>query len=610
MIRFSLLLLLFATVSFKIAFAQQSALRTSIDSAWQYRKIDFVKSNNFASQALAIAPKGSTEQAQALFILGYTSGLLGNPDLSLAYYLKGADALEALHDTSRLVALYNELTLLYHRQGLFDQSRNLITKTLSYAAAIGDIDQLAEAYNARGLMHLDYYEKVPGYTSPVHKQLDSALTDFRQAYFHYNSIDSKLGMSYCLDYLATTMMHLGRKEDALHYLLAGRDMRSNLEDKMGTAISINNIGEFYLAEKNPKESLKWFRSARDSASAIHFKDLVAHTWRMESDALHLLGDNAAALLALKEYQKLREEMSNEKKEKVVHELQTKYETEKKEQANKLLTQKNQVQALQVSRSKIIIASLALAILLAGGLTWLLYNRYRLRQNAALQQELMHQQQMRIAAVLEAEESERQRLARELHDGIGQMLAATRRSLQKNVYVSALEGKETPLPHSQDPLQLLDESIREVRQLSHSMIPPSLRNKTLIEALEELAERTRQASDLNVHTDWTHASNIPEDKSHTLMIYRSVQEIINNSLKHAEAQTLTMEMVMHESEINLLIYDDGKGFDLEAMHKGSKGLGLKNISSRIAFIGGTLHIETKPGAGVTYIIDLPIKQNSL
>jgi len=154
--------------------------------------------------------------------------------------------------------------------------------------------------------------------------------------------------------------------------------------------------------------------------------------------------------------------------------------------------------------------------------------------------------------------------------------------------------------------LLDESIKEVRQLSHSMMPPSLRNKSLVQALEELAGRTRQTTAMSVETDWVDAADLVIDKTQTLMLYRVVQEVLSNIIKHASAATIHIELVNHEKELTLMVYDDGKGFDKDEILKTGGGLGLRNIASRIAFIGGTLELDTQPGKGTTFIIDLPLK----
>src|SRR5690606_1381450 len=118
--------------------------------------------------------------------------------------------------------------------------------------------------------------------------------------------------------------------------------------------------------------------------------------------------------------------------------------------------------------------------------------------------------------------------------------------------------------SNGPIALLDESIREVRQLSHSMMPPSMQNKELVEALSELTERTRYATELNIQTEWVDIDNLQLDTTATLMLYRAIQEILSNIIRHASATQVQFDMVNHGSELNIILYDNGKGFDTSAV----------------------------------------------
>lgn len=563
-----------------------------LDSARTAREQSPARVAEFGAKAYQVSPKGSIESAQAAFYIGMGSFVKGDHDNALKWYLQSLDNSRSLRDTALEVMVANELAILYIKQQMFSEAQQINAVALRQAAASGDIDRLGTAYNARGLYHLDL------------KHYDSAALDFRQAYFHYKRVNSTVGMSYCLDYLSSTVAAQGKLDDAQHYLESSMKLRVEAGDRFGVIIAINNIGELLLQKKQAAAALPYFRKARDSANVIGFTDLVANTWKMEAQAEEALGHTASALKATQEYQKLYEQMNNAQRESAREEMQARYNKEKTEQANRELTARNEVQRLQmkqtqllVSRGRIAIIALSIGALLIAGISWLLYNRYKLKQAARLREELLREEQLRTAAVLEAEEGERQRLARELHDGVGQMLAATRRTLQRS------EGATAGLDSS---LDILDESIREVRQLSHSMMPPSLLNKTLIQSLEELASRTGQSTGITVHTDWTGADSLALDKTQTLMLYRAVQEIIANAIRHSGAENIHIELVNHDTELTLMVYDDGRGFDKETMLAGGGGLGLKNIQSRVAYIGGSLDLDAQPGAGTTYIIELPLQ----
>jgi signal transduction histidine kinase len=224
----------------------------------------------------------------------------------------------------------------------------------------------------------------------------------------------------------------------------------------------------------------------------------------------------------------------------------------------------------------------------------LYNRYKLKQQTQFKTAMLEEQRLRSQGILDAEENERQRLARELHDGVGQMLCAARRQVE-------FSGKG----QQEETLKMLDESITEVRDISHSMVPPFLLNKSLEQATEEFISRLNNKSPIVFHTNWVNTDNLELDKTTVLMLYRSIQEIIANIFRHSGATEVHLEMVNHADELSLMIYDNGIGFDKERLLQTAKGLGLKNIQSRIAYIGGSLQIDTMPSKGVTYTIELPL-----
>lgn len=554
-----------------------------IDSANAYANKDFKKAIGFANAAYrsANSAKSKRDIAATAFLLGYTNYMAGNHDEALKYYLAAEQQFADLHDTAGLQKVYKEKAVFYIKQKKFAEANAAVSTALAYAEKLKDTSAIADDYNTRGVMFLD------------EKRDDSAIYYFRKAYNYYRLIDQSVGMSYSLDYLASALSEIDSLDEALGYLQMSRQLRIKTGDRMGEALAVNNIGELLLAQKKPKEAISWFKDAAEKSHALSFTDLEANTYRMMANAYQALGDYKRAFDASAEYEKLHEQVLNEKRIDAIEELQTRYETEKKDQANKLLAEANKLQALKLNRNRIAITSLSIVALLGILVFWLIYNRNRIRQHHHMREEILRQQQLRTKAVMEAEEMERQRLARELHDGVGQLLAATRRNIV-----------QLPASAGGDPLVLIDESIKEVRQLSHYMMPPSLRNKSLPSAIEELAARLSQSGALKVVTDFIETDGLQTSPEVTLMLYRILQEISANTIKHAEATTINIELVNHDNEITLMVYDNGKGFDKAGIMGGSGGLGLKNIEARVAYINGSLEIDSRPGKGTTFIIEVP------
>ena len=222
----------------------------------------------------------------------------------------------------------------------------------------------------------------------------------------------------------------------------------------------------------------------------------------------------------------------------------------------------------------------------------LYNENLYRLN----QELKVQEQKKMEAVIESQEKERKRIAEELHDSVGQMLALVKLNL------SGIESTdELPNPEKnhliQKTSQLLDESIDEIRTISHNLMPPDLKSKSLTEIAENLLKRNGLAYQFQTYGL---ADNLSEAIKFTL--YRIIQEIIHNIIKHASAKQIDMSITRTDDGINLMVEDDGIGFNTSLVNS---GLGLKNIHSRVKLLNGYFDVDSSLNRGTIYNVTIPL-----
>jgi signal transduction histidine kinase len=571
-------------LTFHVAFAQTSA--QLLDSARHYKTSDFTKVITFAGLAYKKATENKQDdlQGQSALFLGNGNYLAGNYKEALRWYIESERILNKVGDLDKLAELYSEMCVFYVKNKLFAAADTVSQRAINYSTQVKDGSKLGTALNNRGLMFLD------------EGKADSAIYYFKASYGVYKKFTDKLGMAYSLDYLSSTLTDRGAYAEALNALTESKRLRAGMGDKTGEAIAINNIGELYLKENKPAEAVPFFTESVSQAHALKYPDLEVYGYSMLTQCYQQQGDFHAAYLAQNKYVELNQKFSDAKQSKAIAELQTRYETDKKEQQNKLLKAQNASQQIRLSRNRIGIYALLAISVLTGLLGYSLFNRYKIKQRAQFKEAMLEEQRLRSESILDAEENERQRLARELHDGVGQLLCAVRRQV---------ETLEVGNDNDAMALKILDESIKEVRDISHSMMPPALLNKNLVQAIEEFVERLNHKGEMIIHTEWVNTEDLELDKTTTLMLYRSVQEIITNIFKHARATTINIEMVNHDTDFTLMIYDDGIGFDKEKVLNTGGGLGLKNIQSRIGYIGGNLQIDTMPEKGVTYIIELPV-----
>ena len=219
-----------------------------------------------------------------------------------------------------------------------------------------------------------------------------------------------------------------------------------------------------------------------------------------------------------------------------------------------------------------------------------------RREAEYQKELLH-------ASIQSQEEERKRIASDLHDSVGALLSATKMYL-KQIGV----GSKDHMPDIKtESLNLVDETIQNVRQISHNLLPPTLERFGFVAALEDMAEKINKAGSVTYFIDCPEANRFELNKE--VGLYRIVQELTNNTIKHAQAKNIKVELNFAENNLQLIYQDDGIGFEMENKYDtGSrkKGLGLRSLESRANFLNATFKMNSKKGQGVRAEINLPIK----
>lgn len=570
---------------FTFLFLQNSyadELSNALDSARFYKQIDNKKARFYAHKAaqLAIQKKDKNAQADALYIWGVTCYLSGDQDSALLYYLDAVRIYESTKNYNGLCAVENDIGILYLKQKKTEDAKSMFFNVFKIAKSKNLDVQYANASNNMGLVFSDLQD------------FNTAKNYFLIALNTYKKLMDTLGISYSLDYLSTVYVNTNHLDDAESNLKQSIFYKQLLKDKTGEAIAINNLGELCFTKKEYNEALRYFKAAGDSAQKLDFLDLLAYTYKMQSEVYKQMGDYKTSLANYELYQQTNEKVINKNRIEQIESYKAKYENEKKES-------EIQQQKLKLSKRNSLLMALSIIFGLALISFYLLYNRYKLKQESRLQQELLLEQQMRSKAVLEAEENERQRIARDLHDGVGQLLSATKMNLNAAVDKSDfnLETKEK----LDEGLLLLDDSIKEVRSISHNMMPSVLQENGLIAALSDFMEKLNRTGKIQIEYEFYKTQEERLDATAQLMIYRIVQELFTNITKHAQASQVHFEFVGHKDEAVIIIDDNGIGFDISDK---KEGIGLKNIRLRLEYLKGNVDIDTAKERGTTTILEIP------
>ena len=411
----------------------------------------------------------------------------------------------------------------------------------------------------------------------------------------------------------------GRYEEALHYLKQSYLKRRQINLTGGIGESQHQLLKLWLGLVNARQDTALYSQTlqelgyRDSPALLdslyQLGKRTGHIgvrtmyYDISTLAYEVLGNYKLALTNFRQQKALEDSvMLDENNIKALANLRVKYDNEVLE---------NQVLRAQIAQTKSanqrnVLILILLAVVLLSGII-LLYVRQRLlARNVSLQleaqkvEDLKKQQQLiAINAMLEGQENERTRIAKDLHDGLGNMLT----TIRYQIAGLSREPKEQVALAQSRAESLIDEACSEVRKIAHNMMPRALKQLGFVKALKGLcAEQEALHGYEAIFQSFGDASQIPENTG--IILYRIAQEVFNNINKHAAATEVFVQLTCNANWLNLAFEDDGRGFvQHEAMSAG--GMGLRSIQSRAALLGGECLIDSRPGQGSSISINIPI-----
>jgi signal transduction histidine kinase len=350
----------------------------------------------------------------------------------------------------------------------------------------------------------------------------------------------------------------------------------------------SEIGKYPEAEYYLNQALNYTLKIGDPYSVMHtYASLARHyTTRHDFEKGDLYA-NMATIMG----DSLYKDENNEK----LAAYEAKYESTKKE--GEIANQKLQI----ANQRQWILGLLGLVLFTALGFGFYYTNR-QAKQKAKFDAEKLKLQTEKTSAIVEAEERERIRLAKDLHDGVGPMLSIAKFQLENAMNQTKFNSIEQESLFT-NANTMIDDAAREIRTVSHDLMPNALLMQGLVSAVREFVNRLSLTGKVKVSLDVANLDERLPQLTETVL-YRVLQELVGNVVKHSAATNVQIQLVRHQKELTMMIEDDGKGFDTSQISN-FNGIGLKNIISRIDFLNGKVNFDSSPNSGTTVIVEVPL-----
>ena len=539
----------------------------------------------YAKQGLAYAQTKKNAVYTGIFFnnIGAAYYFKGLFDSAAFYYYKSISLLQKLQALPPLGAVYNNIAKLYRKTGDYARALTFYSKGISIYQGLEDYDNLASMYNESGVVY-EYQGK-----------FTDALANYNKALGLKRKIKDSIGISYALSFIAGVYNQQQKYTEAENYALQALAIRQRIKDSFTIALSFSDLGDIYQAQGNFAKATQNYSASNNYIRNMHYPDFLSSNLKQLSDVAYKLNNYKAAFEYYRQYTSIKDSVFRLESAKQVEELSDKYETAEKEETI-------QQQKFQISKRNYYIAGISGLFIFGGLLGYSAYHRNRLKQQAKLQAEIVRQQDMAAKAVISAEETERKRIAGELHDGVGQMMSAAKMnlsSIEDEIPFVSVEQKN----RFDKVLALLDDSCNEVRAVSHNMMPNALLKTGLAMAVREFIDKIdKKVIHISLHAE---GLNEKIDANVETVLYRVIQECVNNVIKHAGANRLDIALIRDKDGVSATIEDNGKGFDTGKIDD-FEGIGLKNIRSRITWLKGVVEWDSKKGKGTLVAVHVPLQ----
>lgn len=634
--KYHLFVLLISLLSVLGSF-QEPDLQSYLQKAEQYQ---FDQPDSSLHYALLLKEKAlesndSIYLGESQRVIGVYFQLKGRLDSAGKYYERSLNYYQGTQDTVRLTRIILSLALVDISKGQYDKALNSLLTAQKYAESVGredyrlrSIGEVARIYSLQG-DHENAIEQARYFYSQVKdgddiRQKSIALSYLSVEFMHFKDYDSSLfylnknlvleennpvvnptALGAIHQNIASVYTELKVQDKSLENFQKALSYYERAGYLIGIAQVSLNIATELTTESKFQEAKNYIQSALLGAQYLGDLHLLREMYRLESEILQKLDDYKGSLQSFTNYKKMNDSIFNIEKQSSINELLTQYEVGQKEQQIEVQQAELLAQEARIQRNQIFILALFIIVFLVVLLFYLWKNRTEKAYRLERQEAQLKLREAEINAIINSQEKERNRFARDLHDGFGQLISVLKLNLDQLSKVSAKDGDKR-MEVFKNGESVINEMYSELRNICFDLMPQTLVKRGLTPALKELGAKLSSTDQLKCEV--LIFNNSPRLKElFEISLFRITQEWVNNILKYAEADNITIQLLKDPEELTLTVEDNGNGFDPRTFYEGA-GNGWKNIQTRLKLINADFDLDSRTGIkGTMMTVNVPMNK---
>ncbi|MCI2229724.1 sensor histidine kinase [Polaribacter sp. MSW13] len=553
---------------------------------------EFQKAKKYSEDALTVTTD-SLIKAAIYNNIGACNRKLGLYEDAISNYLKSLEIYEAKKMLNETATVHNNIAIVYNYINLNKKSLEYYDKAIKVFEKLNNNKGISQAYNNIAIVYANEGD------------LEKALTNFRYSLSLEKKLKDKKGIAESLNNVGSVHYYLKAIDSSIYYFKKSADIERSIGNFAGVSASYNNIAQVLLEIERFKESKTYIDSAYRIAKKYQTSEDIENALLNYTDYFEKKGNYKSSLNHHKKYLHFKDSIAKKTNIKTIQEIETKYQTEKKEK--EIAIQKEQLleKELAIKNRNLYAILITSALLILGIIFFNIYKRNQIKRKQ-LQKEIDLKDALAIIKTQNKLQEQRLRISRDLHDNIGSQLTFIISSIDNLKFIT--KDANTKLKDKLANISsFTSETIHQLRDTIWAMNKNEISMEDLHARILSFIEKAKSATEnitFEIHQKID--TNVSLSTIKGINIFRVIQEAINNAIKYANASKVEIYISKENNELQILITDNGDGFDLKNVDLGN---GLSNMEKRMSEIDGEINIVSKLKKGTKITLSTTLKDTA-